>query len=114
LDEPAAPAVEEVQKSVTGEALRAAFFAIGSTLIAVAELDDGLVAAGIPALGLISPVVSKVLLGLGMLAMGYAKTGKIFGDVNLPALIGSQLAEKHTVKPSEARATDPGVGPGVK
>lgn len=73
------------------EALRAAFYAIGATLIAVAEFDDGLVAAGIPALGLISPMVSKVLLAVGTLAIGYARTGKLFGDFSIKDVVGAQL-----------------------
>lgn len=75
------------------EALRAAFYAIGATLVAVAEFDDVLVAASIPALGIISPAVSKVLLAIGTLAVGYAKTGQLFGDMSIRQVVGGELAK---------------------
>ena len=91
------------------EALRAMFYAIGSTLILVGGFDDALVAAGIPALGLLTPTLSKAILGLGMLAVGYAKTGRLVGDF---ALKDVSQALRDTVAPSEPKTT-PGVGPKV-
>ena len=96
------------------EALRAAFYAIGSTLVLVGGFDDALVAAGIPAIGFISAGVAKWLLALGTLAIGYAKTGKVMGDF---ALKDVSAALRDTVSPpkpgamGEKRDTLPGNGP---
>lgn len=88
---------------MSSEALRAGFFAIGSTLILVGGFDDALVAAGIPALGLLSATMSKAIFGLGTLAVGYAKTGSLLGDVSTRDLIASQLKDKVEA----TRPTDP-------
>jgi hypothetical protein len=80
------------------EALRAMFYAIGSTMVLVGGFDDTLVAAGIPALGLLSPAISKAILGLGMLAIGYAKTGRLVGDF---ALKDVSAALRDTVAPAK-------------
>lgn len=96
---------------MSGEALRAMFYAIGATLIAVGGFDDALVAANIPALGLISAGVAKMLMALGTLSVGYAKTGKILGDVSIRELVGEKLQEH--MDPAK-RDTQPGVGPAAK
>jgi len=84
---------------MSGEALRAAFYAIGATLIAVGGFDDALVAAGIPALGFISAGVAKILLALGTLAVGYAKTGRFLGDFSIKDVVGAQLKAAAEPKP---------------
>lgn len=81
------------------EALRALVLAVGATLIGVAEFDDMLVTAGIPALGILSAGVSKILFAVGTFAVGYAKTGKLFGDFSIKDAIGAQLKDASAPKP---------------
>jgi hypothetical protein len=95
---------------MSGEALRAMFYAIGSTLILVGGLDDALVAAGIPALGFLSATMSKAIFGLGTLAVGYAKTGRIVGDFALKDVSQALRDTVAPAKPAEP-VTTPGVGP---
>lgn len=85
------------------------FYAIGSTLMLVGGFDDALVAAGLPALGLLTPTISKAILALGALAIGYAKTGRLVGDF---ALKDVSQALRDTVQPPDPK-TAPGVGPKV-
>lgn len=93
---------------MSGEALRAAVYTIGSMLVLVGGMDDALVAAGIPALGLISAGVAKVVMALGTFAVGWARTGKTFGDF---ALKDVSEALRDTVAPANTtRKTDPGMG----
>jgi len=82
------------------EALRALFYAVGAMLVAVAGFDDGLVAMGLPALGLISAGVAKMLLAVGTLAIGYARTGKLFGDFSIKDVVGEQLKQAAESKPA--------------
>lgn len=104
------------------EALRAALFAAGSTLIMVGGLDDALIAAGIPALGLLSATVSKLILALGTLMVGYGKTAKSLGDFRLSDVsdaLRDTVAPAKSVPAAQAKAeslrsTDPGVGPSDK
>ena len=86
------------------EALRAACFTIGSMLVLVGGMDDALVAANIPALGLISAGVSKILMALGTLAIGYAKTGRLVGDF---ALKDVSQALRDTVAPAAPEVSKP-------
>lgn len=95
------------------EALRAALFAAGSMLIAVGGFDDTLVAAGLPALGLISAGVAKILMAAGALMLGYAKRAKALGDFSLADV---SEALRDTVAPAKSAAvsepkTEPGLGP---
>lgn len=92
------------------EALRAALFAAGTMLIAVGGFDDTLVAAGLPALGLISAGVAKILMTVGALMLGYAKRAKALGDFSLKDL-SSELQGVLAPAKDAARKTDPGVGP---
>jgi hypothetical protein len=83
------------------EALRAAVLAIGAVLIGVAEFDDALVAAGIPALGILSAGVTKILFAVGTFAVGYAKSGRLFGDFSIKDVVGAQLKEAAAPKPEK-------------
>lgn len=83
---------------MSSEALRAALYAIGATLVAVGGFDDALVAAGIPALGIISAGVAKVVMSVGTLAIGYAKTGRFLGDFSVKDAVGAQLKEATAAK----------------
>ena len=67
--------------------------AIGATLIGVAGFDDALVAAGLPALGILSAGVNKILFAVGTFAVGYAKTGRLFGDFSIKDAVGAQLKD---------------------
>lgn len=86
---------------MSSEALRAALYAIGATLVAVGGFDDALVAAGLPALGILSASVSKVVMALGTLAIGYAKTGRFLGDFSIKDVVGAQLKEAAAPKPEQ-------------
>jgi len=79
-------------------------------LVLVGGMDDALTAASIPALGLISAGVSKVLMALGTLMVGYAKRAKVFGDFSLKD-VSESLQETLAAKATASRKTDPGVGP---
>lgn len=79
-------------------------------LVLVGGMDDALVAANVPALGLISAGVSKILLALGTLAIGYGKTGRLFGDFKLTDVSEALRDTVAPAKPSAERVTQPGLG----
>lgn len=93
---------------MSSEALRAGLYALGSMLVFVGGLDDALVLAGIPALGLISAGIAKILLAAGTLAVGWAKTNRFLGDFKLADV--SDALRDTVSPPKPADTTSPGIG----
>lgn len=79
-------------------------------LVLVGGMDDALVAAGIPALGIISAGIAKMLMAAGTLAIGYAKTGRLVGDFALKDVSEALRDTVAPAKPSAERVTQPGLG----
>lgn len=90
------------------ETLRAGLYALGATLVGVAEFDDSLIAMGLQA-DYIPDGLAKILLAVGVFAIGWAKTNRMVGDFAIKDVVGSQLKAAQEAKlPHVDRSTDPG------
>ena len=65
---------------ISSENLRNVFYIVGGLLVAVGGLDASLTVAGLQPLHLIPDNISHIMAVLGAAAVGYAKTGRMFGD----------------------------------
>lgn len=92
---------------MSSETLRAGLYALGATLVGVAEFDEGLLAAGIQA-DYIPDGLAKILLAVGVFAIGWAKTNRFVGDFSIKDVVGSELKAATEAK---QRDTMPGNGP---
>lgn len=81
------------------EVLRVGLYALGSLLVFVGGLDDALVAMSLPALGLLSASVAKVIAMAGAGLVGYARTARSLGDFKIADIADKVAAGLTPVKP---------------
>ncbi len=68
--------------SISAGNLRNVFFLIGGLLVFLGGMDDSMIVAGLEPLRLIPANIAHIMAMAGAAAVGYAKTGRLFGDAS--------------------------------
>lgn len=79
---------------ISSESLRNVFYFVGGLLVAVAGLDASLTVAGLQPLHLIPENIGHIMAVVGAAALGYAKTGRLMGDITTKDAVALQIQSK--------------------